>query len=68
LRRLRVPVARTYALAEVPAAFADFAAGAVGKLAVTVVCRDSNPLNVTVFGATGRIGRLVVGPMALRLA
>jgi hypothetical protein len=31
-----VPVSRTYALAEVPAALADFAAGTVGKLAVTV--------------------------------
>jgi NADPH:quinone reductase-like Zn-dependent oxidoreductase len=34
--RLRVPVTRTYRLAEVPAALADFGAGAVGKLAITV--------------------------------
>ncbi|RVX41337.1 NADPH:quinone reductase-like Zn-dependent oxidoreductase [Nonomuraea polychroma] len=34
--RITVPVTRTYALAEVPAAFADFAAGTIGKLAVTV--------------------------------
>ncbi|MGH3339646.1 MAG: NADP-dependent oxidoreductase [Propionibacteriaceae bacterium] len=34
--RITVPVSRTYALAEVPAALADFAAGSVGKLAVTV--------------------------------
>jgi NADPH:quinone reductase-like Zn-dependent oxidoreductase len=34
--RLRVPVSRTYALNDVPTAFADFAAGTVGKLAVTV--------------------------------
>jgi hypothetical protein len=31
-----VKVSRTYALAEVPAALADFAVGALGKLAVTV--------------------------------
>jgi hypothetical protein len=30
------PVSRTYPLAEDPAAFADFAGGAVGKLAVTI--------------------------------
>jgi NADPH:quinone reductase-like Zn-dependent oxidoreductase len=34
--RLRVPVERTYPLADVPAAFSDFAAGSVGKLAVTL--------------------------------
>jgi NADPH:quinone reductase len=34
--RIRVPVQRTYALAEVPQAFADFAAGTIGKLAVTI--------------------------------
>ena len=34
--RLRVPVTRTYPLAEVPQALADFAAGALGKLAVTI--------------------------------
>lgn len=34
--RIRVPVARTYALAEVPTAFGDFATGTLGKLAVTV--------------------------------
>jgi NADPH:quinone reductase-like Zn-dependent oxidoreductase len=34
--RLRVPVARTYRLAEVPAAFGDFAGGTVGKLGITV--------------------------------
>ncbi len=34
--RLRVPVTRTYPLAEVPRALADFAAGALGKLAVTI--------------------------------
>lgn len=34
--QITVPVTRTYALAEVPAAFADFAAGTIGKLAVTV--------------------------------
>ncbi|MEU7748106.1 NADP-dependent oxidoreductase [Nonomuraea sp. NPDC049158] len=34
--RLRVPVARTYPLAETPRAIADFTAGAVGKLAVTI--------------------------------
>ena len=32
--RLRIPVQRTYALADVPQAFADFAAGTRGKLAV----------------------------------
>ncbi|MCK9930650.1 zinc-binding dehydrogenase [Frankia sp. Mgl5] len=35
--RLRVPVARMYPLAEVPAAFGDFAGGTMGKLAVAVV-------------------------------
>lgn len=34
--RLRVPVARTYALAEAPRAIADFTTGTVGKLAVTI--------------------------------
>lgn len=34
--RLRVPVTRTYPLAEVPQALADFAASSVGKLAVTL--------------------------------
>jgi NADPH:quinone reductase-like Zn-dependent oxidoreductase len=34
--RLRVPVTRTYPLAEVPQALADFAAGALGKLAVSI--------------------------------
>lgn len=34
--RLRVPVARIYPLAEVPAAFGDFAGGTMGKLAVAV--------------------------------
>lgn len=34
--RLRVPITRRYALAEVPQALADFGAGAVGKLSVTV--------------------------------
>jgi NADPH:quinone reductase-like Zn-dependent oxidoreductase len=34
--RLRVPVTRTYALADAPQAFADFTAGSLGKLAVTV--------------------------------
>lgn len=34
--RITVPVSRTYSLAEVPAALADFAAGTLGKLAVTV--------------------------------
>jgi len=33
---LSVPVGRTYALAEVPAAFADFAGGTLGKLAITL--------------------------------
>ncbi len=31
-----LPVSRTYSLAEVPAAFGDFASGTVGKLAVAV--------------------------------
>jgi NADPH:quinone reductase-like Zn-dependent oxidoreductase len=35
-RRVRVPLARTYTLAEVPTAFGDFTAGTLGKLAVTV--------------------------------
>ncbi|HLN06809.1 MAG TPA: hypothetical protein VK217_11060 [Acidimicrobiales bacterium] len=34
--RLRVPIERTYELAEVPAALGDFAAGSLGKLAVTI--------------------------------
>ncbi|MEV1171346.1 zinc-binding dehydrogenase, partial [Nonomuraea sp. NPDC049784] len=34
--RLRVPVARSYPLAEAPRAIADFTAGTVGKLAVTI--------------------------------
>ncbi len=34
--RLTVPVARTYSLAEVPAAFGDFAAGTLGKIAIMV--------------------------------
>lgn len=34
--RLRVPVARSYPLAEAPRALDDFTAGAVGKLAVTI--------------------------------
>ena len=34
--RITVPVARTYALADVPAAFGDFAGGTLGKLAVSI--------------------------------
>ena len=34
--RVRVPISRTYELADAPAAFADFTAGALGKLAITV--------------------------------
>jgi NADPH:quinone reductase len=34
--RVRVPVQRTYALADVPQAFVDFAAGTIGKLAVHI--------------------------------
>jgi NADPH:quinone reductase-like Zn-dependent oxidoreductase len=34
--RVRVPIQRTYALADVPQAFVDFAAGTIGKLAVRV--------------------------------
>jgi NADPH:quinone reductase-like Zn-dependent oxidoreductase len=34
--RLTVPVSRTYPLAEVPAAFRDFAAGTLGKIAITI--------------------------------
>jgi len=34
--RLRMPVQRSYALSEVPKAFDDFAAGTLGKLAVTI--------------------------------
>jgi NADPH:quinone reductase-like Zn-dependent oxidoreductase len=34
--RLTVPVGRTYALDEVPAAFDEFAAGTRGKIAITV--------------------------------
>jgi hypothetical protein len=33
---VRVPIQRTYALADVPQAFVDFAAGTIGKLAVRV--------------------------------
>ena len=34
--RLRVPVQRVYALADVPEALADFGGGTLGKLAVRV--------------------------------
>jgi NADPH:quinone reductase len=34
--RLRIPVQRTYALAEVPRAMTDFRAGTVGKLAISI--------------------------------
>jgi NADPH:quinone reductase-like Zn-dependent oxidoreductase len=34
--RIRIPVQRTYALTEVPRAFADFAAGTLGKLAIAI--------------------------------
>jgi len=34
--RLRVPVQRSYALEDVPSAFADFASGTIGKLAVRI--------------------------------
>jgi NADPH:quinone reductase-like Zn-dependent oxidoreductase len=34
--RITVPIERSYPLSEVPAAFADFAAGTLGKLAVTL--------------------------------
>jgi NADPH:quinone reductase-like Zn-dependent oxidoreductase len=34
--RLRVPVTRSYSLAEVPTALADFRAGSLGKYAVAV--------------------------------
>ena len=34
--RLRVPITRTYRLAEVPQGLADFAGGTLGKLAVTI--------------------------------
>jgi NADPH:quinone reductase-like Zn-dependent oxidoreductase len=34
--RVTVPVERTYPLAEVPAAFSDFAAGTRGKIAITI--------------------------------
>jgi NADPH:quinone reductase-like Zn-dependent oxidoreductase len=34
--RIRIPVQRTYTLAEVPQAFVDFSAGTVGKLAVVI--------------------------------
>ena len=34
--RLTVPVARSYPLADVPAAFADFATGTLGKIAIVV--------------------------------
>jgi NADPH:quinone reductase-like Zn-dependent oxidoreductase len=33
---VRVPIQRTYPLADVPAAFADFAAGTLGKLAISL--------------------------------
>jgi NADPH:quinone reductase len=36
-QRLRVPIQRSYALEMIPQAFADFAAGTCGKLAVTIV-------------------------------
>jgi NADPH:quinone reductase-like Zn-dependent oxidoreductase len=35
-QRLRVPIQRSYALDAIPQAFADFAAGTCGKLAVTI--------------------------------
>jgi NADPH:quinone reductase-like Zn-dependent oxidoreductase len=35
--RLKISIRRTYRLEEVPQALADFAAGTLGKLAVTVV-------------------------------
>jgi hypothetical protein len=34
--RLRIPVQHTYAFAEIPRAFGDFAAGTLGKLAVAM--------------------------------
>lgn len=34
--RIRVPISRTYALDEIPEAMADFTAGTLGKLAVSV--------------------------------
>lgn len=34
--RIRVPTTRTYDLADVPAALADFSAGTLGKLAVSL--------------------------------
>lgn len=34
--RIRVPVQRTYTLAEIPQAFVDFSAGTLGKLAVVI--------------------------------
>jgi NADPH:quinone reductase-like Zn-dependent oxidoreductase len=34
--RVRLPIKRTYALADVPQAFVDFAAGTIGKLAVRI--------------------------------
>ncbi|HEV7707469.1 MAG TPA: alcohol dehydrogenase catalytic domain-containing protein [Asanoa sp.] len=34
--RINVPVSRTYALAEAPAAFGDFASGTVGKIGITI--------------------------------
>ena len=34
--RIRVPVGRTYDLADVPAAFADFATGTIGKISIAV--------------------------------
>lgn len=35
--RLRVPVTITYPLEQAPQAFADFGAGALGKLGITLV-------------------------------
>jgi NADPH:quinone reductase-like Zn-dependent oxidoreductase len=34
--RLRIPISRTYSLAEAPQAFAEFRAGTIGKLAVVI--------------------------------
>jgi NADPH:quinone reductase-like Zn-dependent oxidoreductase len=34
--RITVPISRSYAMAEVPAAFGDFAGGTLGKLAITI--------------------------------
>ena len=41
--QLRVPITRTYALHEVPKAFADLAAGTLGKFAVTVLAANARP-------------------------